>query len=63
MPPKTKKKKYRVDIQFTTEFTYEVEATSPEEAEEKARREYERGEDTYDSSEVFDAEVTGAKEI
>lgn len=58
-----KLKTYRVDIQFTTEFSYDVEARSPEEAEEKAKREYESGEDTYIHSEVFDSQVTNVEEL
>ena len=58
-----KKKTYSVDIQFTTEFSYRVEASSPEEAERLALDEYESGEDTYVHSDVFDAEVTNVEEI
>lgn len=61
--PKKKLKTYRVDIQFTTEFTYDVEARSPEEAEKEARRQYESGEDTYIDSEVFDSQITNVEEI
>jgi hypothetical protein len=57
------KKLYAVDIQFTTEFSYHVEARSAEEAEQLALREYESGEDTYANSEVFDAEVTNVEPI
>jgi len=57
------KKTYAVDIQFTTEFSYHVEANSPEEAERLALDEYESGEDTYANSEVFDAEVTNVEVI
>ena len=58
-----KKKTYAVDIQFTTEFSYHVEASSPEAAEELAFEQYQSGEDTYVHSDVFDAEVTNVEEI
>lgn len=61
--PKKKLKTYRVDIQFTTAFTYDVEARSPEEAEKEACRQYESGEDTYVDSEVFDSQITNVEEI
>ena len=58
-----KLKMYRVDIQFTTEFSYNVEALSAEGASEEARRQYESGEDTHIHSEVFDAQVTNVETI
>jgi hypothetical protein len=56
-------KTYSVDIQFTTEFTYRVEARTPGEAEKLARRMYESGDDSYVHSEVFDSQITNVEEI
>ena len=61
--PKKKLKTFRVDIQFTTEFSYNVEASSMDEAREKAQAEYESGEDTHIHSEVFDSQITNVEEI
>lgn len=61
--PKRKLKTYRVDIQFTTEFSYDVEASSEDEAREKAQKEYESGEDTYIHSETFDSQITNCEEL
>lgn len=57
----SKKRTYRVDIQFTTEFSYSVEARSFADAEKKARKLYESGEDRHVHSEVLDSEVTNVE--
>lgn len=59
--PKTRT--YRVDIQFTTEFSYDIQARSAAEAQTKARRAYESGEDRHIHSEVFDAQVTNTEAV
>lgn len=60
---KSKKKTYYVDIQFTTEFKYKVEAASLEEARSLAQKEYENGGDTYVHAEVFDYTVTNIESV
>lgn len=54
--------KFSVDIQATTEYTYQVEADSAEEAEEAAKRLYEN-DSTPTHEEIFDAQVINCEEI
>jgi hypothetical protein len=54
--------KFSVDIQATTEFTYQIEADTPEEAEEAAKRMYEN-DSTPEHEEIFDAQITNCEEI
>ena len=53
---------YSVDVQATHEFTYRVNAASPEDAEAQAKEMYSNDE-TPDNEEVFDAQVTNCEPV
>ena len=59
----SKKREYYVDIQFTTELTFSVEARSRDEAEKKARKLYDADSNAHINSEVFDSEVTNVESV
>jgi len=54
--------KFSVDIQCTTEFTYQVEADTLQEAEDLAMGMY-MNDETANHEETFDASVTNSEEI
>lgn len=54
--------KFSVDIQCTTEFTYQVEAAGPEEAQDLAMTMY-IDDSTADHEETFDAQITNCEEV
>lgn len=58
-----KMKKFRVDIQFTTELIYDVEATTEEAAMVKARQMYDLGGDLHVHHEIFDSYVTNVEQV
>jgi hypothetical protein len=55
--------KFSVDIQAATEYTFQVEADTAEEAEVLAMSMYNNADEVPSHEEVFDAVITNCEEI